>query len=76
MWIFKQVGNEYHVGYLVNEQRTDNGRVESRFMTQLRGLDEAGAMRTVHYLNGGESVAIESVLDEEMVEIAQERLRS
>lgn len=26
MWLFKQVGDRYHVGYLTQEQRVNNGR--------------------------------------------------
>lgn len=62
MWVFKKIVNEYHVGYFVNEQRSDNGRPESRFSSQIPFPDLIGAVRMVHYLNGGESeLALEAL---------------
>ncbi len=63
MWLFQRVGDEYHVGYLVSEQRSDNGRPESRFLTQLEGFNQTEAVRMVHYLNGGESAKVERMLE-------------
>lgn len=65
MWLFKKVGEEYHVGYLTNEQCVDNGRQDNRFIAQVKGLDFIGAMRMTHYLNGGESMEVNNALIEE-----------
>lgn len=70
MWLFKKVGlgehEEYQVGYLTSEQR-HNGNPESRFSAQVKGLDFVGAVRLVHYLNGGESSIVDNSLNLEEV---------